>query len=86
MGENKSREEKRAERRHRNMMRHITNCPHCGQEVLDHMEKCPHCGGELIPRGYRPLDQKKMKIVKIVCYPLAIAIAVGLAVWLMFFK
>ena len=68
------------------MMRHVTNCPHCGQEVLDHMEKCPHCGGELTPGGYRPLDEKKLKIAKWVCYPVFIALALGLAVWLLFFR
>ena len=86
MGERKSREEKSAERRERNITRHLTHCPHCGQEVLDHMVKCPHCGGELTPSGYRPPDAKKLKIAKIVCYTVGFAIAIGIAVWLLFFR
>lgn len=82
MREKKTRAERSAEKRERNVTRHLTNCPHCGQEVLDHMTKCPHCGGELTPRGYRPPDPKKMKIAKIVCYTVGFAIAIGLAVWL----
>lgn len=86
MSEKRSREERSAERRERNITRHLTNCPHCGQEVLDHMTKCPHCGGELVPKGYRAPDPKKMKIAKIVCYTVFIAAAIGLAVWLIFFR
>ena len=82
MSEKRSREERRAERRERSITRHLTNCPHCGQEVLDHITKCPHCGSELTPKGYRPFDAKKMKVAKIVCYTVLIAVAVGLAIWL----
>lgn len=82
MSEKRSRQERSAERREKNITRHLTNCPHCGQEVLDHLTKCPHCDGELTPKGYRPLDAKKMKIAKIVCYTVGFAIAIGLAVWL----
>ena len=86
MSEKRSREERSAERRERNITRHLTRCPHCGREVLDHMVKCPHCNGELTPKGYRPPDAKKMKIAKIVCYTVGFAVAIGLAVWLIFFK
>lgn len=82
MGEKRSKEERRSERRERNITRHLTRCPHCDGEVLDHLTKCPHCGGKLSPRGYRPPDAKKMKIAKIVCYTVFIAVAVGLAIWL----
>lgn len=82
MSEKRSKEERSSERRERNRTRHLTNCPHCGQDVLDHMTKCPHCGGELTPRGYRPPDPKKMKIAKIVCYTVFIAVGIGLAIWL----
>ena len=82
----KTRQEKSAERRERSLRRHLTNCPHCGQEVLDHMTQCPHCGGELTPSGYRPLDKKKLKIVKIVCYTVGFAVAIGIAAWIIFFK
>ena len=82
MGEKRTRKERSAERRERNMMRHLTNCPHCGQEVLDHMTKCPQCGGELTPKGYRPPDEKKLKIAKTVCYTIGFAVAIGLAIWL----
>ena len=50
------------------------------------MTQCPLCKGELVPKGYRALDQKKLKIVKIVLYTVCIAAAIGLAIWLMFFK
>ena len=46
------------------------------------MTKCPHCDGELTPKGYRPPDEKKMKIAKIVCYVVGFAVAIGLAIWL----
>ena len=72
MSEKRSREERSAERRERNITRHLT--------------KCPHCGGELVPKGYRAPDPKKMKIAKIVCYTVFIAAAIGLAVWLIFFR
>ena len=86
MGEKKTREQRSAERREKNMRRHLTICPHCGQEVLDHMTQCPLCKGELVPKGYRALDPKTLKIVKIVFYTVGIAAAIGLAVWLIFFK
>ena len=82
MGEKKSRQERSAERRERSITRHLTNCPHCGQEVLDHLTQCPHCKGVLTPRGYRPLDAKKLKIAKIVCYTVGFAAAVALAIWI----
>ncbi len=68
------------------MRNHIVGCPHCGRQVLDHMTECPHCGGELKPSGYRPMDAKKLKIVKAVCYSVGAAVAVGLAVFLLFFR
>ena len=86
MGEKRSRQEKSAERRERNITRHLTNCPHCGQEVLDHMTQCPHCKGELTPKGYRPPDEKKLKIAKIVGYTVGFAVAIGIAIWIIFFK
>ena len=86
MGEKRTREERSAERRERNMARHLTTCPHCGKDVLDHLTKCPYCEGELVPRGYRPFDPKKLKIAKIVCYTVGFAVAAALAVWLIFFK
>lgn len=82
MSDKRSRGERSAQRREKNMTRHLTNCPHCGQEVLDHLTKCPHCDGELTPKGYRPPDPKKMKIAKIICYTIGFAIAAGLAIWL----
>ena len=67
-------------RKHRqNFERHLVPCPHCGEKVLDHMTKCPKCGGELTPRGYNPMNEKTMKIVKIVLYSVCIAVAVAIA-------
>ena len=86
MGDKRTRQEKSAERRERKLTRHLTNCPSCGHEVLDHMTKCPQCGGELTPKGYRPLDEKKLKIAKIVCYSVGFAVAAGLVIWLLFFR
>ncbi len=73
-------ERRRRERAEARMARHTVLCPHCGKEVLDHMTKCPHCGGELTPAGYRPMDAKKMKILKYVLYGVFIAAAVAVAV------
>lgn len=75
-------EEKR--RKHRqNFERHLVPCPHCGEQVLDHMTKCPKCGGELVPKGYRPMNEKTMKIVKGVLYTVCIAAAIVIVVVIM---
>lgn len=71
-------------RKHReNFERHLVPCPHCGEQVLDHMTKCPKCGGELTPRGYRPMNEKAMKIVKIVLYTVCIAVAIAIAAFIL---
>ena len=44
--------------------RHIVICPHCGRKALDHMTECPSCHGALTPRGYTPMDGKKMAAVR----------------------
>ncbi len=90
MGNQKSKEEKRAEReekrkarRERDIARHTVDCPHCNKQVLDHMTKCPHCGGALDPRGYRPPDARKMRLGKTIGYTVIIAAAViAVALWL----
>ena len=58
--------QERIKKRQAQIEKHLVVCPHCGEKVLDHMTKCPKCGGELTPRGYTPMDPKKMKIFKTV--------------------
>lgn len=64
------------ERRRKYADEHFTECPHCGEPVLDSMRKCPHCGGELQPKGYQPLSDKKIKKIKIIGYIIGMAIAI----------
>ncbi len=78
--------EERAKKREARMARHIVACPHCGADVLDHMTKCPHCGGELVPKGYRPIPEAKMKKIKIVTYSVGAVLAVAVIVLLIVFR
>lgn len=63
--------------------KHIVQCPHCGEGVLDRVTTCPHCGGELKPVGYQPLTDKQMKKIKTITYIVGSVIAV--AVLLVYF-
>lgn len=56
--------QERIKKRQAQIEKHLVVCPHCGEKVLDHMTKCPKCGGVLTPRGYTPMDPKKMKLIK----------------------
>ena len=72
-----ARQKKQQER----LQKHIVQCPHCGQDVLDHMTKCPHCGKEITPRGYyQPMSDKRRKTVKAICYSVGIAIAIAVVI------
>ena len=71
------------EKRKKYAKEHFTQCPHCGEGVMDHMTKCPHCGGTLEPKGYKPLTDKQIKKIKIVTYTVGMVIAV--AVLLVYF-
>ena len=75
--------EDREEKQRKYAEEHFTQCPHCGEGVMDHMTKCPHCGGALEPKGYKPLTDKQIKKIKIVTYIVGMAIAV--AVLLVYF-
>lgn len=70
-------EEKRRRKRQEQLQEHTLLCPHCGKNVLDHMTKCPHCGGELTPVGYQPMDEKKIKKIKIVTFIVGMAVAIA---------
>ena len=75
--------EDREEKRKKYAEEHFTECPHCGEGVLDTMTKCPHCGGELKPKGYQPLTDKQIKKIKIISYLIGLPIAI--AVLLVYF-
>ena len=79
-------EEKRRQKRQANIEKHTYACPHCFKPVLDHMTKCPHCGGELEPDGYKPMDPKKEKRIKIITYTIGFAVAIAIAVMIIVFK
>ncbi len=68
-------QEKRRQKQQARMERHLVVCPHCGEKVLDHMTKCPKCGGVLVPRGYRPMDEKTAKRLKTIGWAVSIAVA-----------
>lgn len=73
-------ERRRREKAQARMDRHKVKCPHCGADALDHMTKCPKCGGELKPLGYVPMDEKKRKLIKGICYGIGIAVAIAIVV------
>lgn len=77
-----AKEERRREKRKAKLEKHVVVCPHCGKNVLDHMDKCPYCEGELTPKGYRPMNEKVMRRVKIISSAVLIAVAVGIAIWI----
>lgn len=65
--------QKRIAKRQAKLEKHVVVCPHCGANVLDHMTKCHVCGGALTPRGYTPMDPKKMKLFKTIGWIVGIA-------------
>ncbi len=71
-------EEKRRQKRMEHIQKHVVLCPHCGQEVLDHMTKCPHCNGELTPRGYKPMDEKLQRRIKLITTAVLAVVAVAI--------
>ncbi len=77
MGKQKLDEEQktqeRIKKRQKKLEKHLVICPHCGAKVLDHMTKCHVCGGVLVPRGYQPVDPKKMKLFKGIGWAIGIA-------------
>ena len=79
-GKKLTEEERAAKRREKFEKRHVVTCPHCGKNVLDHMTQCPYCGGKLDPLGYRPMDPKKYKKIKLICAIVGAVIAVGVVV------
>ncbi len=81
-------ERKRQERIARDkarMDKHTVVCPHCGEKALDHMTKCPHCGGVLVPEGYRPMDPRKLRIIKGIGLAVSIAAVAVVIVLLVIF-
>ena len=42
--------------------KHLVDCPHCGEQILDHMTQCPKCGGKI--KGYTPMDDEKAAAIK----------------------
>lgn len=84
---NKTVFEDEEERRKKYSEEHFTECPHCGEPVLDTMKKCPHCGGELKPKGYQPLTDKQIFKIKLVTFSVGMVIAVVILVlYFMFWK
>ncbi len=65
--------QERIKKRQAQIEKHLVTCPHCGGKVLDHLTECPKCGGALVPRGYRPMDPKKLKVFKAVGWAVGIA-------------
>lgn len=64
------------------LQKHIVKCPHCGADALDHMTKCPKCGEQLVPKGYTPiLDEKIKKRIKAVLWIVLSVIAIALVLW-----
>lgn len=79
-----AREEARAQRHRQRLEKHALPCPHCGKNVLDHMTRCPYCGGALVPAGYTPMDEKKKRKIKTICYAIGTAVAVAIILLILF--
>ena len=62
-----------------NFEKHIVKCPHCGKDILDHMAKCPFCEGD-IKGGYKGINPKTAKKIKVVLWIIVGAVAVTLIV------
>lgn len=67
-------QEKRLAKQREYQEKHTVFCPHCKKNVLDHMTKCPHCGEKLTPVGYTPMDEKKIRKIKIIGYIVGFAV------------
>ena len=77
----------RKQKQQERLKKHIVKCVHCDKDVLDHMTKCPHCGKEITPQGYyQPMSDKRRKTVKIICYAVGIAIAIGIVLFVFLYK
>ena len=70
--------EEAEEKKRKYAEQHMTECPHCGEAVMDHMTKCPHCGGALEPKGYKPLTDKQIKKRKLIAYAIGLPVAIGI--------
>lgn len=71
--------EQKLEKYGKDITRHLVPCEHCGRDILDHMTECPFCKGEVEPKGYRAIDPRTKKNIKI------IALIVGIIVVIMIF-
>jgi uncharacterized membrane protein YvbJ len=65
-----------------NTEKHIVKCPHCGKDMLDHMSECPSCH-EKIEHKYSPMDEVRLKRVKMITNVVGAIIAIGLIVWIL---
>lgn len=73
----KERDAARAKRQYERLRSHVVTCPACGAEALDHMTKCPKCGAALTPVGYKPMDEKRKKRIRVVTYTVGAVIVVA---------
>lgn len=82
----RTQEEKQAikkQKQEARMRRHVVPCPHCGKEVLDHMTECPFCKGVLVPAGYQPVDEKKLKKIRLICFLVGVVVFIGVVVYVL---
>lgn len=56
-------------------VRHITQCPSCGKDILDHMTVCPFCKAAVDPKGYKGKNDENYETVKKISYIIIISIA-----------
>ncbi len=81
-----AKEEARKKKRQAQIEKHLVVCPHCGEKVLDHMTKCHKCGGKLVPRGYTPMDDKKIKTIRGIFWGVTLAVIVVTIIVVMLYK
>ncbi|MBO5045281.1 MAG: hypothetical protein J6C93_00245 [Clostridia bacterium] len=73
----------RKQKQEERMRRHVVTCPHCGKDVLDHMTECPFCKGELTPVGYKPVDERLIKKIRLICFLVGAAVFIGVVVYVL---
>lgn len=73
----------RKQKQEERMRRHVVTCPHCGKDVLDHMTECPFCKGELMPVGYKPVDERLIKKIRLICFLVGAAVFIGVVVYVL---
>lgn len=67
-------------------IRHITQCPSCGKDILDHMTACPFCKADVVPKGYKGKNEGNYETIRQITYIAVISIACVCVLYLLALK